>query len=116
MGDDARALRIEQLVVKLEKDMVRMSAAIEAMAKSIAQFAEMHTEQQLLKQDLDNKYDSLIEKYSALKQSQDKVWQEVDNIRASSQQNAFVSAILGKLGYLVAGGIISYGLVLLTGG
>lgn len=108
MGDEARALRIEQLVVKLEKDMVRMSMAIESMAKSIAEFAEIHTQQQLLKQDVDNKHETLVEKQAQLKASVDKLWSQVDLVKSSSQANTLVSSILAKIGYLIGGGLISY--------
>jgi hypothetical protein len=105
--DDNRIRRIEDAVVKLEKDLAVMSKAITDMSESVKILADMRIETQLLKQDYEHSKRECDSAVSEIKKNVIEIQGTLIQLEKAQQKNAIAASIAGKIAWALTSASIT---------
>ena len=103
-----RVGRIENAVIKLEKDMAVMTKAITDMTSSVKTLADMRLETQLLKQDYEHQKKECDKVVGEIKQEFISFKSELKELKENTSKNTWAREITSKAGWLLIGGGVSF--------
>lgn len=106
--DDQRVRRIEEAVIKLEKDMAVMTKAITDLSDSVKTLADIRVETQLLKQDYEHSRKDCYNVVEKNKADIEELRQELFDLSRETSRNTWVSEVISKTSWFAVGGMISF--------
>lgn len=106
--------RIEDAVIKLEKDMAIMSDAVTRTAKAVETLAEVRTETQVLRNDYKHYKDTCDLAVKAVKEDTDALRKEVKDLRDRQASNTYAVNAVSRFSWLLIGGAVTFFYWLLT--
>ena len=122
MSTDSRIERVEDALIKLEKDMAVMTSSITTLSTSVSKMSgsiedlvKLYGDQRLLKQEVEHVKESFKTELAEVKRCRTQLWEDVAEVRERCISlekdvlgNAFFTKHATKFGWLIIAGGISF--------